>query len=91
MTYIEYIKPELLILIPVLYLIGMMIKSLRVKACIIPLTLGIVGIALACLWVFVSPVENIALALFTGVVQGVLCAGATVYGNQLWKQSQKED
>ena len=31
------------------------------------------------------------LAVFTGITQGVLCAGATVYVNQIVKQAGKKD
>ena len=40
----EFIKPELLILIPVLYLIGIGMKKSEVKDKFIPLLLGIVAI-----------------------------------------------
>ena len=90
----EFIRPELLVLIPVLYCIGMGLKRAEAFADKhIPLALGAVGVALAALWVvatstIASPQDG-ALAVFTAIVQGVLVAGASVYINQLIKQSQK--
>lgn len=90
----EFIRPELLVLIPVLYFIGIGLKSAEAFADKhIPLALGAVGVALAALWVvatstIASPQDG-ALAVFTAIVQGVLVAGASVYINQLIKQSQK--
>lgn len=90
----EFIRPELLVLIPVLYFIGMALKNAQAFADKhIPLALGAVGVALAALWVvatstIASPQDG-ALAVFTAIVQGVLVAGASVYIDQLIKQSQK--
>ena len=85
--YKEFIKPEILILIPVLYLIGMMIKSTTlIKDKYIPLVLGIVGIVLVTVYILATEgTENIYMAIFTAVTQGILCAGASVYVNQLAK------
>ena len=85
--YEEYIAPELLVLVPVLYLIGEGIKRTEsVDSRYIPLILGIVGIVMACLWIHPSSAEG----FFTAIVQGVLCAGASVYINQVWKQTKKD-
>lgn len=97
MDFTEYLKPELLILVPVLYLIGMGLKKAAwFKDSLIPVLLGACGVVLAAVWVFatadVSGGKAIATAAFTAVTQGVLCAGASVYVNQLVKQatSKKE-
>lgn len=90
----EFIKPELLILIPVLYLIGVGIKKSEFKDKFIPLILGIIAILLSGLYTFatsdINSGKKIALALFTAITQGILTAGASVYFNQLYKQSQKK-
>ena len=91
----DYIKPELLILIPVLYLIGMGLKkSQSVAARKIPLSLGACGVLLAAVYVLAStPMggwQSGMAALFTAVTQGVLCAGGSVYVHQLLKQQGKE-
>lgn len=91
--YKEFIKPEILILIPVLYLIGMMIKGTTlIKDKYIPLVLGIVGIVLVTVYTLATEgAENIYMAIFTAVTQGILCAGASVYANQLTKQLKKQE
>lgn len=91
----EYIKPELLVLIPVLYLIGVAVKGSKVADKFIPWILGGVSVALSALWIlansFPANAADAALAVFTAITQGVLIAGASVYINQLWKQTRKED
>ena len=95
MNYQDYIRPELLILIPVLYLIGMGIKKSRIKDTLIPLILGFCGVLLAGIYIFsieaILDAQSLATALFTALTQGVLCAGASVYVNQLIKQAGKEE
>lgn len=91
----DYIKPELLVLIPVLYLIGLGIKKSRVADKFIPLILGGIGIVLAALYVLptcpLTDGNSVASALFTAITQGILTAGASVYINQLVVQSKKEE
>lgn len=94
MNFEDFIKPELLILIPVLYLIGLAIKKSTIADKFIPLLLGGFGVALSALWVFattdISGGKAAVMAIFTAITQGVLVAGASVYANQIYKQS-KED
>lgn len=89
----DFIRPELLILIPVLYLIGIGIKKSEIRDKWIPFILGGCGIALASTYIFaITPVlvlTDILSAIFAAVTQGILCAGASVYVDQLIKQSQK--
>ena len=94
MEYMEYIKPELLVLIPVLYLIGVAVKKSKIADKFIPWILGGVSVALSALWIvatsYPANVADVALAVFTAITQGVLLAGASVYVNQLVKQTGKE-
>lgn len=91
----EYVKPELLVLVPVLYILGAGLKkAASVKDEAIPATLGGAGITLAALWLVGStgPAADLpgwAMLVFTAIVQGLLCAGLAVYGNQLLKQAKK--
>ena len=90
----DMIKPELLTLVPVLYLLGMGLKkSVFVKDNYIPLVLGGMGVILSCLYlVGMAPIagwRDALLLLFSGITQGILTAGAPVYVNQLLKQTQK--
>lgn len=93
---IEYINPELLVLVPFLYVVGMFLKdSKKIADNLIPAILGGAGVATAVVWVLASTVPvgvaAVALAIVTAVMQGVLCAGAAVYINQLIKQGEKEE
>ena len=91
----EYIKPELLVLIPVLYLIGTAVKKSKIADKFIPWILGGVSVALSALWIlatsFPANAAEAALAVFTAITQGVLIAGASVYVNQLVKQTGKDE
>ena len=91
----ELIKPELLILIPVLYVVGIGLKKSKLSDTLIPLILGGIAIILSSAWVIatsdISTLRDIAYALFISVTQGILSAGASVYVNQLYVQSKKKD
>ena len=91
----EFIKPELLILIPVLYVVGIGLKKSRLSDTLIPLILGGIAIVLSAAWVIatsdISTLKDVAYALFISVTQGILSAGASVYVNQLYVQSKKKD
>lgn len=91
----DYIKPELLVLIPVLYLLGAGVKKSGIKDKHIPLILGCVGVLLSGVYIFaqapISTSQEVATAFFTAVTQGVLVAGASVYFNQIYKQERKDD
>ena len=95
MDVMNFIKPELLILVPVLYTIGLGIKKSNVTDKYIPLILGIVSIFLSTLWVIsTSDIKNwqdAVYAVFISITQGILTAGASVYVNQLYIQSKKDE
>lgn len=93
---INYVKPELVILAIVLYFLGMWLKAIQIiKDKYIPLILGGIGIVLCAIWVLATcPLDsgrNIAMAVFTAIVQGVLVAGLSNYVNQLVKQLGKTE
>ena len=91
MTILDYIRPELLLIIPVLWVLGKILKEasfLRDKW--IPLILGGAGVLLAVCWVAGSAEPFGVTGLFTAITQGILCAGAAVYGHQLIKQAGKD-
>ena len=83
----DYIKPELLVLVPVLYILGEIMKHTeKVKDNYIPAILGATGILLA--FIYVTATEGIALSgVFTAITQGILVAGAAVYADQIVKQN----
>ena len=78
----QYITQNALILIPVLYIIGMIIKNTdKISDKYIPLILLVFGIAGS---------MGIIAVNANAVIQGVLVTGATVYTNQLIKQTGKD-
>lgn len=84
----EYIQPELLVLIPVLYIIGAALKKTDlINDKFIPIILGAIGIILSCLYV-IATCGFSAISIFTAITQGILVTGASVYINQIWKQSK---
>lgn len=89
----DFIKPELLVLIIVLNIIGTGLKKSKLNDKFIPLVLGSISIVLTSLWVFATSELNggrdIILAIFTAITQGILLAGTSVYANQLYKQLKK--
>lgn len=94
MDIMNYVKPELIVVALVLYIIGIAIKKAEyINDKYIPLILGVVGIVLAAIWVFAnSPLnttQDVLMAVFTSIIQGILVAGLSTYVNQLIKQSNK--
>lgn len=92
----NFVKPELLVLIPVLYFIGVGLKHAQTVADkLIPLLLGGAGVLLALLWVLagseLTGAQDVLRAVFAAVTQGVLCAGCAVYAHQIGKQAGKEE
>lgn len=92
----NYVKPELLVVAVVLYFIGMGIKRTEyIMDKFIPMLLGIIGVILCAIWVFATSecdtAQEIAMAAFTAITQGILVAGLSTYVNQLIKQSNKEE
>ena len=91
----DFIKSELLVLIPVLYVVGIGLKKSKLSDTLIPLVLGGIAIVLSAAWVIatsdISTLKDVAYALFVSVTQGILSAGASVYVNQLYVQSKKKD
>ncbi|MEK4132043.1 phage holin family protein [Solibacillus sp. FSL W8-0474] len=78
----KYIVTDGLILIPVLVILGTMLKSTpKISDWIIPYILLIVGVVLA---LFLLGFD------VYGFIQGVLISGAAVFAHQLYKQSAKK-
>jgi len=83
MEFAQYIAQNALILIPVLYVLGMLIKNTeKINDKYIPIVLLVAGVAGALGIMGVSA---------DSVVQGVLVTGATVYTNQLIKQTTTKE
>lgn len=95
-TIMSFIKPELLVLVPVLYFIGAGLKkSQAFPDSRIPMVLGVCGILLAALYVAAASTLDSwqagLLAAFAAATQGILAAGCSVYINQMIKQKNKEE
>lgn len=87
MDFSSYLIDKMLVLVPVLYIIGMFIKSTpKVKDWLIPWILLGLGLAGA-----------VAIGLTTGVpivdavIQGILVTGVTVLTNQLIIQTKAKN
>lgn len=95
MNYQDYIRTELLILVPVLYFIGIGLKKSKILDKWIPSILGLSAVVLSAIWVIattdISGLQETASAIFTAVTQGILVAGTSVYVNQLYIQAKKEE
>jgi hypothetical protein len=96
MEIMEFIKPELFVTVPVLYVIGIAVKhSQKIPDRFIPLILCAVGVFLSLLYVIATAVlgtwQDVFLAVFVAITQGFLAAGASLLTNQLIKQSKNGD
>ena len=96
MQITEYIKPELLVLIPVLYAIGYGIKKTKnISNKYIPLILGAIGIVFCTFYVLatsdIAGYKSVLYCIFTVIVQGILCAAGATYVNQIYKQSKEDE
>lgn len=92
----NYVKAELLVVAVVLYFLGVAIKKAEyIKDKYIPMLLGAAGIVICGIWVIAtcdcSGTQNIAMAVFTSIVQGILVAGLSTYVNQILKQLNKDE
>jgi hypothetical protein len=80
---VKFIVDQALVLIPVLYILGMIIKNLKsIPDKYIPLILFVVGIGMSLGLIGVNG---------QAVVQGVLVTGVAVFTNQLVKQLTSSD
>lgn len=84
MDILNYIVQEGLVMIPVLFIIGEIVKGTELLGNKwIPLALLVISIGFTPLVLGAYTADNI--------VQAVLVAGVTVFGNELIKQSSKGD
>lgn len=93
---LNYVKPELLVVAIVLYFIGMWIKqSEAIKNKFIPLILGVASIFICGIWVMATSsfatAQDIAMAIFSAITQGILVAGLSTYADQFVKQLKKDE
>lgn len=92
----NYVKPELIVVAIALYFVGMALKQAQaVKDKYIPLILVGISIAICAIYVFATCTcgtgQDIAMAIFTAITQGILIAGLSTYVNQIVKQANKDE
>ena len=92
----NYVKPELIVVAVALYFLGMALKQAQnVKDKYIPLLLGGVSIVLCAIWVLATSEigngQQVAMAVFTAITQGILVAGLSTYVDQIKKQVHKDE
>lgn len=80
MEITNYVIDQALVLIPVLYVVGMFLKSSLIPDRFIPITILTLGAVLA---VFLMGFN------VNAVIQGILVSGCAVFVNQLLKQSKE--
>lgn len=91
----QYIRPELMVAVVILYCIGMALKkSSYIKDNLIPIILGLISIAICAIYVLSisdkpGNYQEILALIFNVIVQGICCAAAAVYFNQIGKQVRK--
>lgn len=84
MDILNYVVQEGLVMIPVLFIIGEIIKGTELLSNKwIPLVVLVISVAFTPLVLGTYTADNI--------VQAVLVAGVTVFGNELIKQTSRED
>ena len=93
---VNYVKPELIVVAIALYFVGMALKQAQaVKDKYIPLILGGISIAICAIYVTATctcnTAQDIAMAIFTAITQGILVAGLSTYVNQIIKQTNKDE
>ena len=70
-------------------------EAQAVKDKYIPLILGGISIAICAIYVFATCTcgtgQDIAMAIFTAITQGILIAGLSTYVNQIVKQANKDE
>ncbi|KHO39118.1 hypothetical protein OR62_07695 [Clostridium tetani] len=82
MNIMEFITEQAFILVPALYVLGLMLKGTeKIKDWTIPWILLTCGIG-SCIAIMGVNIQ--------ALLQGVLVTGATVFGNQLVKQSTEK-
>ena len=93
---LHYVKPELIVVALVLYLLGQGIKqSHMIKDKYILLINGAAGILLCSFYIIsvsaLDTLQQIAMAAFSALTQGILVAGLSTYIHQLIKQWSKSE
>lgn len=83
----EYIKSELLVIVPVLYVIAKLLDASKLSNRLIPGILMAISLLLAGIYTFgtvdTSSIHKFLLALFSTLIQGVLLSGSAIFSGIL--------
>lgn len=91
----QYIRPELIFLPVILYCIGIGLKkTLYIRDNWIPVILGFCSLSLCAIYILSiaekpTNYQEVLSVIFDIIIQGICCAAASVYGNQIHKQITK--
>lgn len=89
----DMVKPELLVLIPVCYFLGMFLKNSKLKDELIPIALILFAVLLSTVYTVATcsadNYQSVLMMFFVGVTQGILVAGCAVLVDQTIKQTKK--
>ena len=85
---LQFIRPELLIVVVACYILGMFLKQSKMNDWLIPYILLLFAIFLTIAYIAIVLGEGFtAKVIVVGIIQGLFAAALAVYGNQLIKQA----
>jgi hypothetical protein len=85
---LQFIRPELLIVVVACYILGVFLKGSKMNDWLIPFVLLGFSIALTILYIAIVLGEGLTWkVIIVGFIQGLFAAALAVYGNQLIKQA----
>jgi hypothetical protein len=84
---LQFVKPELVIVMVACYVLGMFLKASTIKDWLIPYVLLIFAIVLTIVYIAIVLGSGFTgKVIIEGFIQGLFAAALAVYGNQLIKQ-----
>ncbi|MEG0264797.1 MAG: phage holin family protein [Erysipelotrichaceae bacterium] len=90
----EYVKSELLVIVPVLYVIARFMDTSKVPNDKIPYVLMIVAVILSGFYTFATidlkSFQAILMAIFSTIVQGILLSGSAIFSGILLQSYHKK-
>ena len=89
MEFIDYIQMDLLVLVPLLFVIGLFLKKLPIFTMewLIPIILWVLGVALSILYLAIELNHGLSAGtMLVGFIQGTFVAATSVFGNEIVKQ-----
>ena len=92
MELTNYLCPELLVLVPVLYVLGVILKKSPLQDWLIPFVLCCAGCVLSFAYLAAKGVDSPAdwlTVVYTAITQGILSAACSVYVKNLIKQAKE--